>query len=189
MTENSSLMELRQLAAYSPGHPVTMPGQLAAPLLTQPIDKGWKERINGKWWGTGYKGPMPPVDQNIFRLRELLLSFGGEEACLPVKEPDLGNILQYGQLWAGQPVRLVKGEASKCHRNSACLWEANRGESSLFICTGYALSKDGMWRQHSWVLLLDGNRRILLETTKKRVAYYGFAMDAEHSMQFSRHNS
>lgn len=189
MIKKDSLMEMRQLAAYCPGQPVTMPEQLTVPLLTKPIDPEWKDRINHFWWGTGYTGDMPAVKPDLLKLRDRLLGFGGEEVCLPVNEPDIDNILQYGQLWSGRPVRLMKGKESQCHQNSAYLWNVNRTNSKIFICTGYALSDDGMWRQHSWVLLLDGDRRILIETTKKRVAYYGFVMDAELSMQFYQNNS
>lgn len=188
MMENNALMEMRQLAAYSSDRPVTMPEQLTTPLFTRPIDPEWKERINEKWWGTGYKGSLFSTNPDILKLRDHLLAFGGEEVCLPVKEPDLNNILQYGQLWTGRPVRTIKGDRSQCHRNVAYLWHTNQENGNIFICTGYALSDDGMWRQHSWALILDQNKREIVETTKKRVAYYGYAMDAERSMQFYKEN-
>ena len=54
--------------------------------------------------------------------------------------------------------------------------------------TGYALSDDGMWRQHSWCICDAGEEyiedSIIIETTEKRLAYFGFIMDEEESEEF-----
>jgi hypothetical protein len=47
-------------------------------------------------------------------------------------------------------VELIPGEERNCHSNSARLWRESK--EILALATGYALSEDGLWRQHSWVM-------------------------------------
>jgi hypothetical protein len=68
---------------------------------------------------------------------------------------------------AGAELRL--GRTSGCHANTA--WLARRGECRP--ATGYALSDDGYWRQHSWGVTSDGR---ILETTVARTAYFGVVL-------------
>ena len=76
--------------------------------------------------------------------------------------------------------------------NSCALYKANllntRLDGDLTIATGYALSKDGMWRQHSWLVLRKCRSYKIVETTEKREAYFGFAMNAEKCLEFMRDN-
>jgi len=46
--------------------------------------------------------------------------------------------------------------------------------------TGWALSNDGIWRQHTW--LLKG--KAIVETTSPREKYYGFVLTDEEANQF-----
>lgn len=111
-------------------------------------------------------------------LKAALLDIGGWAACVPVVEPDLEKILKRGRRFAGKSTTM-RGEPCSCHANSSALWSENRDRCS--ICTGYALSRDGMWRQHSWVYTHDG---IVVETTEKRVQYFGFIMSPAECEQF-----
>ena len=78
------------------------------------------------------------------------------------------------------PVKLIKGAPNGCHKNSAKLWSEGKGK----IVTGYALSDDGLWRQHSWVNA--GNQ--LIETTEPRVIYFGYTLDEDESKEFDNNN-
>ena len=88
--------------------------------------------------------------------------------------------------------KMMVGRANKCHSNSANLWENNRHDHDVRICTGYALSKDGLWRQHTWLVhyykTATQNRVRVIETTCKRVAYYGVELTEEEAEEFSRNN-
>jgi hypothetical protein len=75
---------------------------------------------------------------------------------------------------------MIEGEISNCHSNSARIWDSNRELCS--ICTGYALSKDGVWRQHSWLVLWD--EATLIETTEERIVYFGFNLNSEEAEVF-----
>lgn len=63
---------------------------------------------------------------------------------------------------------------------SLLCWEANK--MILDICTGYALSKDGIWRQHSWCQLKKTKQ--VVETTIKRIEYYGFVLSSDEAHKF-----
>jgi hypothetical protein len=77
---------------------------------------------------------------------------------------------------------MMKGRPSQCHFNSCRCWEANQDKAVL--CTGYALSEDGMWRCHSWLVELRPRRNKIVETTVPRVAYFGFGMTTDESWDF-----
>src|SRR5262249_31708061 len=75
-------------------------------------------------------------------------------------------------------VRMRRGERSRCHANSAAIWGTDIKKYQLV--TGYALSDDGIWRQHTWVF--DGKH--VHETTVARVRYFGFAMGEREACMF-----
>lgn len=102
-------------------------------------------------------------------LGDRLKLIGGMVVCATFEE-DMTLILRKGKTWAPaqKDIRHVRGDDCRCHQNALYLWEANRG---LDACTGYALSKDGIWRSHSWCF--DQRRYQIIETTQKRVAYHG----------------
>lgn len=115
-------------------------------------------------------------------LEDKLLAAGGEEVIPPmVVEDSLERLLESGELLEPSEVELREGIPCHCHGNSARLWEEGVGK----ICTGYALSNDGLWRQHTWVVA-DGDK--IIETTTKRVAYFGFILNEEESQQFAFEN-
>jgi hypothetical protein len=102
-------------------------------------------------------------------LGERLKLIGGTAVCAAFDE-DLELILREGMTWVPtqKEIILARGECSRCHQNVLSLWEAS---PELKACTGYALSKDGIWRSHSWCFEQSSHR--VIETTKKRVAYHG----------------
>lgn len=117
-------------------------------------------------------------DPAFLPLKKRLLEIGGWSVCTPHIEPDLEKIISRGMRFPGRS-RTMRGEPSQCHRNSALCWDENR--ELCTICTGYALTRDGMWRQHSWVLTNEGT---VVETTVKRIQYFGFPMTPEECELF-----
>lgn len=117
-----------------------------------------------------------PRVRALLGLRDRLLAVAGAEACMPNVEEDLGRLLLFGEYWLGSGSILKPGRPCHCHSNSLRLWASNR--SKYAVATGYALSHDGMWRQHSWGLIGEtgckGGR--VVETTERRVLYFGFTM-------------
>ena len=111
-------------------------------------------------------------------LRERLLQIDGLDFVPPCTEPDLAQLLSCGQL---QPFECVLDEMQEnsCHGNAARLFAAS-GAPEFAIGTGYALSEDGLWRQHSWAF--DG--KSIIETTEVRVRYFGLLLRGEAAQAF-----
>jgi len=74
-------------------------------------------------------------------------------------------------------------KSSSCHQNVAFLW-TKRKFGIVGIATGYALTDDGLWRQHSWGILRDG----VLETTEARLKYFGIVLQGERADFFAANN-
>jgi hypothetical protein len=159
-------------------------------------NKAVKPRFKIAWtpmsesWKAGFDGilarrleAMSPVERSdTEQLVKILLSFGGDRVAVVGFDEDTVRLFERGQLWSGRGALKMPGSPSQCHANAAGLWEAN--QDTVILATGYALSKDGMWRQHSFGL--NGGRAV--ETTEPRVAYFGFAMTPEESERFHEEN-
>ena len=184
--------KIDEQAAYIKGKVITDVTQIDAKIETTPMDKDWVERIKDEHWyhkndyTEEYIKRDPKNGHRMLELRKKLLSFGGQEVCTPMFEYDLENILDRGQLWFGDRIKMMKGQPSQCHRNSCNLWENNKDKTVL--CTGYALSEDGLWRCHSWLVWLKPRKNYVVETTVKRKAYFGFVMTEEEANQFCEEN-
>lgn len=129
-----------------------------------------------------YYPPCPGFPGSTLENR--LLSIGGKMVLLDPGDPDLDNILERGELLRdGRKTAFIQGRPGKCHANAAYLSEA---DEDMRVMTGYALSKDGVWRRHSWVIDTEDN--IFIETTEPREKYYGFQMTKEESRRFAKEN-
>lgn len=117
-------------------------------------------------------------------LKVKLLKIGGEAVILPVREPDKITLLTKGKQFSALGAVLKIGVPIQCHSNSAQLW--HKYIDILKICTGYALSKDGVWRQHSWCYLNEYST--VVETTTKRLAYFGVELDYDEAVKFYKYN-
>jgi hypothetical protein len=105
-------------------------------------------------------------------LASRLLSIGGTTVCACLEE-DMALILASGRTWIPKQksIILAEGDSSHCHENTLLLKEAN---PHLEACTGWALSNDGIWRQHSWCI--NPRNDTVVETTLRRLAYHGFVL-------------
>ncbi len=159
-----------------------------AKFAWNPMDADWKERCSHMWWfgdnRVTNKTDLQKFDERLYTLRDRLLSFGGESACLPMIEEDLTDILEKGQFWFGSGAKRMKGADSQCHRNSCDLYESNKDNLDVRICTGYALSDDGMWRQHSWLICHSPRSNQISESHEHRIGYYGFVSTPEQCDRF-----
>ncbi len=77
----------------------------------------------------------------------------------------------------------MPGDDNGCHANAARLWTDG---TAAAIGTGYALSDDGLWRQHSWGVDAGGAP---VETTAVRVSYVGITLTAVPALQFAVSNA
>jgi hypothetical protein len=139
-------------------------------------DRKWRQLLNNK----GFTRNYPFANSKLEPLKKKLLSIGGWAVCLPFVEEDYSALASdRGQRFPGRS-QLFLGQPSQCHNNCADLWDQNK--EKLKICTGYALSKDGVWRQHSWCY--DIENRVVIETTVKRIQYFGFILNDIEADEF-----
>lgn len=110
-------------------------------------------------------------------LQDKLLVVGGDWVSLQ-PEPDRAKLLKEGKVMDA-PVQMMKRDQSRCHSNCAKLWDQYPG--AFKIATGWALSADGIWRQHSWLLRQDDT---IIETTEPRVKYFGVLLNDEEANAF-----
>lgn len=170
-------------------------------------DPDWKDGLKmTKWWEAekletgsslaeftaGSNHNRAEKEYREFRLlHKILLSIGGSETSFSCLEEDMKAILERGVFHNGTS-KMMLGQPSRCHSNVCELWRLNNKTADVRICTGYALSADGMWRQHSWLAHYYETpkqfRMRIIETTAKRVAYYGFEMTQEEAEEFCYNN-
>ena len=114
------------------------------------------------------------------RFGGVLLSHGGEKVVPPLSPDLMIDVFRArGRLWSS-PVRFVEGEPwSACHENAVALW---RSGDACAIGSGYGLSEDGLWREHTWALAEDG---ALVETTEPRTAYFGIELRDRDAERFA----
>jgi len=89
----------------------------------------------------------------------------------------LEHLLAAATLTRPGHVRVTRMAPSECHANAARLWAQSRGSEKIW--TGFALSTDGLWRQHSWAD--DGHG--IIETTEPRISYFGVGLSMKDSVK------
>jgi hypothetical protein len=89
------------------------------------------------------------ADQRYASLETKLLAIGGNHLVYSPTDL-LDDIVLDGFLFELTHVGVVQGTQSGCHENSLKIVKAFPGECQL--AHGFALSDDGLWRNHSWVM-------------------------------------
>jgi hypothetical protein len=113
-------------------------------------------------------------------LERRLLDLGGIMALLFLPDHQIGDLLDRGRFFPGSGARIVRGADSACHSNAALQFVQTEG--GVLIASGYALSPDGPWRQHSWGV--DAKDGRVVETTERRVRCFGFVLSESESLFF-----
>jgi hypothetical protein len=106
-------------------------------------------------------------------LERRLLDLGGTLALLFLPDLFVGELLERGRYFLGAGALMHRGMPSECHANVALMFVRSKG--AVRIAFGYALSDDGLWRQHSWGV--DANDGRVIEATERRVRYFGFVLE------------
>jgi len=116
----------------------------------------------------------------LLPLRNKLLEIDGLE-IVPRPEGDLTKLMGRGRVF-DLNVKLKLMRRSGCHENAVKLWMKNKEKNK--ICTGWGLSDDGLWRQHTWII----SGEYIIETTEKRIKYFGVVLDEAESEIFASYN-
>ena len=82
--------------------------------------------------------------------------------------PEIKRLLERGEEF-GCTERFDLGGVSQCHNN---VIDKYLSDSEYDIVTGYALSEDGLWRSHSWLM----KNSEVYETTESRLKYFGVVL-------------
>ena len=169
------------------GHePVRMGDRVPFIPMTAPPQREWREIFAEH--RTGQINELPIAVEKIAdtefrhlvrlakgRMHDWLLEIGGWGVALPSLDDDIDCVIERGFLLPGTSARIIAGTPENCHVNAA-LWCA-RNPETVAMMTGYALSSDGLWREHSWIVRREeeeGATPLLLEPSKPSVAYFGF---------------
>jgi hypothetical protein len=113
------------------------------------------------------------------RFERLVLQHGGRRVVPPLKPDPLIDLLTAeARVVDGASIAVRSGDPGECHRNAVGLWRTGQCDA---IATGYALSKDGLWREHSWGVR-DGEP---VETTVARLKYFGIVMTDDRATWFA----
>lgn len=111
---------------------------------------------------------------------EKLMSIGGEHVSFQLYNGRIhrvNQLLKKGRLWSDRRSVLRRGEPRHCHSNAAEYWAGSGGR--LQIATGYALSDDDAWHEHTWNLSPSDT---VLESTEPRAAYFGIILTLDESL-------
>ena len=125
------------------------------------------------------------VQRHLFELlRVRLLALGGARLVIPeAPDPELPALTGEAALvFDGQDAVWRPGAPRECHRNTVALWQRREAE----ILTGYALSPDRAWVQHTWGLTKAGS---LIETTMPFEKYLGVCLSGDSALEFAEVNS
>lgn len=179
-----------------------IPEAKVLPDLLAEKDPEWEDLLKAeKWWQkdnlrkvdvTGLNEKSAGKISTYKKLNEIMLEIGGSETCFIGWDEDYIKLLERGYYREGKS-KMEKGQPRQCHYNAARIYDERVEEDDVIICTGFALSEDGMWRAHSWLLqkYITGRGKVrtrILETTTKRIAYFGFELTSEEANEFAELN-
>ncbi len=92
-------------------------------------------------------------------------------------DPQLPLVAREGKRWKTGSLKYEQGKPNSCHWNAAGLC---RDDKRLKLVTGYALSSNGTWHQHTWAV----NDKGIVETTYKYAAYFGVELTGAQRKAF-----
>ncbi len=125
-----------------------------------------------------FDAQMPGYRRAFRTLEKRIVEHGGEAVVVPPWPCDaLPMLLDGGDVMSG-PIQLQMGQRSACHDNVNKRWAQGRIHA---IGTGFGLSDDGLWREHSWGVRKNGT---IVETTEERIAYYGVKLTGDVAMNW-----
>jgi hypothetical protein len=96
-----------------------------------------------------------------------------------MEDPYLQAIANTGALFPDSRVRIRRGRPNECHRNAALFWLKGQCDA---IAIGYYLGPDGVWRQHSWGVMVDG---AILDTHAAGRQYLGIRVQSMDAIRFA----
>ena len=189
-------MQLEQMCPCCggmPGDEFEFQAFLDAPPREHPLtdaDILWYKVPAGRWIATLPNYPHrqlaqvnPPNDAAVTITATTLLNCQGIRAAIPWTESTKENLrlVQNGIAKVVDEKLILPGVRNSCHKNVAFYFVSTPND--FRIASGFALTIDGMWQSHSWLVDSAG---LIIETTVPRVSYYGSVLDKKGSYAFAR---
>jgi hypothetical protein len=133
------------------------------------MDKKWYEKLKAR----GLTADSVYQDGRYEGLKKKILTGGGDAVIFlgDTFIEEYKELEEKGFFKEGDGAIKVSGIAGKCHDNVEPYLRKNK---ELWHMYGFALSDDGVWREHSW--LMHGTKEYILETTELRTKYYGIRL-------------
>lgn len=182
----SSLKNLRKICSNNQEDVITSIRHLDKDFHNSYINKFAFSKKEKKEYTKDEKESMSYKSEDFIKeykkLERKLLSFGGIKVSFPkdLYLNEIKQIVNRGQFWYGNKSEKISGVPGKCHHNSAYTWSNYKDE--LVLATGFALDSKGTWVCHSWLIEPTDNKSIILETTTKRIAYFGVVLNYEEAL-------
>lgn len=153
---------------------MTKKANIKRKVRTNKIDSDWFAGLREK--GFTANSVYDKGQHEDLKIR--LLDIGGEAVI--IRPPDKHNedTMNRGEVFIKPKIKIILGDENECHRNSAKIWFEHTLKRQLW--SGYALTEDGLWRQHTWVK--DGST--VIETTEERIVYYGYKLNEREGLFF-----
>jgi len=111
-------------------------------------------------------------DGEFESLKKILLTAGGWAVIFLNTVDHYDELVNNGKFAMGGKGVKVPGIPSHCHENVEALVKKKDYLNHIY---GFALSEDGVWREHSWAE--HKNESYILETTELRTMYYGIRLN------------
>jgi hypothetical protein len=114
-------------------------------------------------------------------LADRLIRLGGDDV-IAIYDEDLDQLLSEGRVWPVEGLELRERGSALFRAAAAALYQSLSAEEpgTARLVTGWALSRDRLWRQHCWVVR---DERVL-EPMAQRLVYYGIALTPERAQAF-----
>jgi hypothetical protein len=131
------------------------------------------EGLFGEW------APSIPLSEDEQEICSRMLEAGGDLVLWVPGDRDVQNWIERGQIIHSENLVCKPGLPNDCRANSARYWQKHNARCS--IVTGYGLSADGMWRQHTFLTQAD---ETVIETTVPRKLYFEYRLEPAEAWQF-----
>jgi hypothetical protein len=127
-------------------------------MYYETVEQSRIDFLRGKPWWTDYHTRLQDYIEDLGFPGSHIVSF-------PDKESIIEELFDQSVVTA-KDVIFINGNEGDCHNNCDDLFAEKKIDAIIY---GYALSDDGLWRNHSWGL--KGEK--IVETTGERLAYLG----------------
>jgi len=114
----------------------------------------------------------PGFSEKFATLSRRLLAVGAKLVAPPGGDPvpTLDILLAHGRSLHPTSVKFTGGDRAQCVANAARLVRDDKRMAVI----GYALSRDGVWAPHTWIM---GPNNVIIDTLPRPSAYFGLVLN------------